>query len=121
MEKNKSFKLKPSGAKAFKKKRLYDQTSWFDHSRKFLQLNPKCYACGNVARVVDHVVSAKGDEEKFWCETNMIPMCKPCHDYVTGKYDKHIVAKTEEKMKWIANKRTQTETTVRVKPLKVEK
>lgn len=115
MKKPNTFKPTKSGNKTFTKKRLYDTTSWVEYRNKFLAANPKCYACGTIARIVDHVVGHKGSEEKFWEATNLIPLCKFCHDTVTGKFDKHVVPKTEEKMKWIANKRMETETTVRVK------
>jgi 5-methylcytosine-specific restriction endonuclease McrA len=115
MKKPASFRPKSAGNKQFTKKRLYDQTSWVEYRNKFLSANPHCYACGEPARVVDHVISHKGNEEKFWNETNMIPLCKPCHDYITGAFDKHIPPKTEEKMQWIARRRAQTDTAVRVK------
>ena len=114
MKKPSSFKTKTTGNKTFTKKRLYDSTDWVEYRNKFISANPKCYACGERARIVDHVISHKGSEEKFWEPTNMIPLCKPCHDFITGTYDKHVVPKTEEKMKWIAMKRLQTETSVRV-------
>ena len=87
---------------------------------RFLQHNPRCYACGDRARVVDHVVSAKGDEKKFWDITNLIPLCKRDHDYITGKFDQFVVPKTEEKMKWIQFKRQETDTSVRVKIVPLE-
>ena len=114
MKKPNSFKPKTAGNKTFTKKRLYDQTSWVEYRNRFLAANPKCYACGDVARVVDHVISHKGSEEKFWNETNMMPLCKKCHDFITGTFDKHVVPKTEEKMKWIAHRRIETETTTRI-------
>lgn len=120
MKKQKSFKTKTAGNKAFTKKRLYDTGNWVEYRNKFLAANPTCYACGERARVVDHVISHKGNEEKFWSSTNMIPLCKPCHDFITGTFDMHVVPKTEEKMKWIAAKRLQTGTTVKVKVVRNE-
>lgn len=120
MKRPKKFSPAKTTNPSFKKKRLYDTTDWFNHSRKFLLVNPKCYCCGETARVVDHVVSHKGDEEKFWNETNMIPMCKKCHSVVTGFFDRHVPPKTEEKMRWIANKRAETGTVVRVKPIEIK-
>ena len=115
MKKANRFSPKRNLNKEFKKKRLYDDSSWSEYRNKFLAANPNCYACGQRARIVDHVISHKGDENKFWAETNMIPLCKECHDYITGKFDQFSVPKTEDKMKWIAAKRLQTETTLRVK------
>jgi 5-methylcytosine-specific restriction endonuclease McrA len=118
VKKPKSFSpAKSTGNKVFKKKRLYDDVSWTELRNKFLALNPRCYACGDPARVVDHVVGHKGDEIKFWDVTNMIPLCKSDHDYITATFDRHSVPKTEEKMRWIANKRLETDTTVKVKIL----
>lgn len=115
MKKSEKFSPKKSDNKAFKKKRLYDTVSWAEFRNKFLAANPKCYACGERSRIVDHVISHKGNEIKFWEPTNMIPLCKLCHDYITGKFDQFVVPKTEEKMLWISNKRMETENTVRVK------
>jgi 5-methylcytosine-specific restriction enzyme A len=116
MKKPKQFKPSNGGLnKSFKKKRLYDTGSWVEYRIKFIRANPTCYACGESARVVDHIVAHKGSEDKFWSHTNMIPLCKPCHDYITGCFDKHIPPKTEEKMLWIQAKRMETETNTRVK------
>jgi 5-methylcytosine-specific restriction endonuclease McrA len=119
MKKSKVFRPPTGSGKKFVKKRLYDTTNWVEYRNKFLAANPTCYACGTRARVVDHVISAKGDESKFWNITNLIPLCKICHDQVTGLFDQFAVPKTEEKMKWIAQKRAQTETSVRVKVVEV--
>lgn len=120
MLKAKSFKPKKAANKTFTKKRLYDNVYWFHYSRKFLGINNRCYACGDVARVVDHVMAHKGDEKKFWEPTNLIPLCKYCHDFVTASFDRHAVPMTEEKMKWLSVRRLQTETFVKVKIVKVE-
>lgn len=109
------FSFKKSSSKKFVKKRLYETIEWSEYRVIFLQANPKCYACGKSARVIDHIVSAKGDEDKFFDPTNLMPLCKEDHDFITGKFDRHVVAKTEDKMKWIQDKRIATETTVRVK------
>lgn len=115
MKKAKLFKPPTSGNKKFVKKRLYDTTSWVEYRLRFMSANPYCYACGERARVVDHVISAKGDEKKFWEVTNMIPLCKTCHDIITANFDRGVVAKTAEKMQWIEAKRMETDTNVRVK------
>lgn len=115
MKKSPMFSPLKSGNKKFAKKRLHDDRNWTEYSVQFLQHNPKCYACGERARVTDHVVSAKGDEKKFWDTTNLIPLCKKCHDVLTATFDRHVVPKTEEKMQWIAAKRVETDTTTKVK------
>lgn len=101
--------------KVFSKPRLHDTASWREYSVAFLQANPKCYACSKRSTVTDHVVTAKGDEDKFWNRTNFIPLCKPCHDTITAKFDRSIPPNTEGKMLWIHKKRVETETYVKVK------
>jgi 5-methylcytosine-specific restriction protein A len=121
-QKPKQFKPKRvEGATKFKKARLYEKTSWAELRTKFLAINPLCYACGDSARIVDHVVAHKGDEEKFWNPTNMIPLCKRCHDFITASFDRHNPPKTEEKMRWIAGKREITETNIKVKITRSER
>jgi 5-methylcytosine-specific restriction endonuclease McrA len=115
VKKSKSYLPPSTSNKKFSKKRLYDDVSWTEYSIKFLSHNTNCYACGQRARVVDHVIAAKGDEKKFWEVTNLIPLCKSCHDTVTARFDRYVIPKTEEKMKWIAAKRLETDTSVRVK------
>lgn len=105
--------VKPT--KKFYKERMYDTVSWTEYRLKFLSANPRCYACGTSARVVDHIVAHKEDEVKFWAVTNFIPLCKKCHDTITAYFDRHSPPKTEAKMIWISNKREETETTLKVK------
>lgn len=115
MQKSKKFSLSKTSNKAFKKKRLYDNPEWANYSRRFLATNRECYSCGVKSEILDHVLAHKGDEVKFWNITNMIPLCKKCHDFITATFDRHPVPKTEEKMKWISAKRAETETYVKVK------
>lgn len=115
MKKATVYKPKTTSNKKFAKKKLHSLASWTEYSIKFLSHNPTCYACGERARVVDHVFTARGDEEKFWNITNLIPLCKRCHDNVTSLFDRHLVPKTEEKMVWLSRKRVATDTSVRVK------
>lgn len=124
MKKPKVYKPKIQGTgKKFsnKPKRMYDNISWVEFRNKFLSANPKCYACGTKSTVVDHVVAHKEDEKKFWNEYNYIPLCKADHDFLTGKYDRHVVPMTEEKLKWIEAKRLQTGTGVKVRVVSLPK
>lgn len=122
MKKAKVFKQKfGTGGKKFTKKRMYDTYDWVEYRNKFLFANPKCYACGGRATVVDHIVAAKNDEKKFWDETNYIPLCKGDHDVITGLYDRHAIPLTEEKLKWINAKRLETGTAIRVKVVSLKK
>jgi len=104
-----------TGAKKYAPKRMYDTVDWAQYRVKFIAHNPKCYACGEPSRVVDHIESAKGREEVFWKEGNYLPLCKPCHAYITAKFDRHATADLRGKLNWINEKRAQTGTTVRVK------
>jgi len=102
-------------SKKFHKSRKYESSSWAEYRIKFISANPRCYACGEPARVVDHIVAHKDDEEKFWDVYNFLPLCKKDHDTVTALFDRHALPKTEEKLKWINDKRLITNTSVRVK------
>jgi 5-methylcytosine-specific restriction endonuclease McrA len=118
MKKAKVFKKDlGGGGKKFSnaKPRLYQTQNWVEYRNKFLAVNPKCYACGERAVVVDHIVSHKGDEKLFWDETNFIPLCKKCHDTITGLFDRHVVANVEGKLKWINAKRLETNTATKVR------
>jgi 5-methylcytosine-specific restriction endonuclease McrA len=119
MKKDRQFRPNvASGNKRFARKRLHDDTKWSEYSVKFLSVNSRCYACGERARVTDHIVSAKGDEKLFWDITNLIPLCKRDHDTITAKFDRAVVADTEGKMRWIEARRQETGTTVKVKILR---
>lgn len=104
-----------SGAKSFTKKSVYKTKEWSEYRLEFLTHNPKCYCCGQPARVVDHWRAHKGDTALFEDPENMIPMCKSCHSTVTQLYDKGPVADVQGKLKWIELKRQETETFTRVK------
>jgi 5-methylcytosine-specific restriction protein A len=120
MKKPKVYKPPTSSNKKFSKPRMYDTVEWVEYRNKFLSLNPKCYCCGKVARVVDHCVAHKGSKDVFWNETNYLPLCKLCHDTITGKFDQHNPPKTEEKMRWIADSRLLNNVSVRVKVLQIK-
>jgi 5-methylcytosine-specific restriction endonuclease McrA len=109
------FKPKTSNAKKFSKPRLYESVDWIEYRNKFIAVNPKCYACGARAVIVDHVVSHKGDEKKFWDAYNYIPLCKEDHDKITGLFDRHVDSRIEQKLSWITAKRVETNTTIVVK------
>lgn len=124
MKKAKTFKPKVLGTgKKFsnKKPREYDTISWIEFRNKFLAANPKCYADKERATVVDHVVAHKEKKELFWNDHNYIPLCKKCHDFITGKFDRHNPPLTEEKMKWIEAKRLETGTAIKVRVVSIPK
>ena len=99
--KGKKFNSKPARNS---KKMGYDK-DWNKYRFRFLHHNSYCYCCSNKATVVDHIRAHKGDTDLFENTSNHIPMCKGCHDYVTGKFDRYDEPKTEEKCKWLAETR----------------
>ncbi len=65
--------------------RLYDLRRWRRASRLFLQAHPMCVMCEQVgkatlARVVDHKVPHRGDEELFFDQGNWQGLCLSCHN-----------------------------------------
>lgn len=65
---------------------------WNRARLSFLDLHPCCAECEREgrdveAKVVDHVVPHKGDQDLFWDEANWQALCKPCHDSKTANED----------------------------------
>lgn len=122
MKKPKVYKRKPSGNKQFSlpgvsaSKKGYDR-NWQKYRFRFLHHNPYCYVCPNKATVVDHVVPHKGDKALFELLTNHIPLCKMHHDTITGKFDRHKTAKTEDKLSYLNELRKQNGISRKVKVL----
>lgn len=117
MKKIKQFSPKKTKLPEFKKKSPYKTMEWVEYRNLFLRHNPKCYACGNRATVVDHLTAWKVDKEKLFLDKpdNFIPLCKLHHDTATGLFDRHSVPKTEEKIKWLQKLREQNNIDIRVK------
>jgi len=109
----KTFKWEKDGTETGRAKG-YNKT-WEKYRYKFLYYNPNCYACGQKANTVDHIVAHKGNQNLFWDVTNYIPMCHSCHSRVTGMFDKFPVPKTEQKMQWIQRQRELCGVNIRVK------
>lgn len=78
-------------------------TEWRNYRAKFLAINSECYACGEPATVVDHLVPHKGDVELFKKTDNHIPLCMQHHNFVSAKFDtKYVIGGTiEEKVTWL--------------------
>lgn len=60
---------------------------WRQRRAQFLRLHPLCVICErhgrlSAARVVDHVIPHRGDEQLFWDESNWQSLCKTCHDAI---------------------------------------
>jgi hypothetical protein len=93
----------------------YDR-EWDRFRFRFLHYNKHCYVCGEPSKVVDHCIPARVDHDRyFWDKMNFLPLCIKCHNFVTGKFDRHEPPKTEEKMIWLEETRRQTNTNVKVK------
>ena len=89
---------------------------WYNYRKKFLEANPKCYCCGQKAKVVDHYVAWKVDKEKyFWNERNYIPLCEYHHNYITGKFDRFKIPLMREKSNYINKERDKNNITIKVK------
>lgn len=85
---------------------------WRKYRERFLEVNPECYACGEKATVVDHVIPFKGDVVLFEKLDNHIPLCEYCHNYVSARFDSKFVVggNNHDKIRWLNQKRIPTET-----------
>lgn len=96
---------------------LYDR-AWRAYRKRFLEINSKCYACSNFARVVDHLIPHKGDIQLFKKLDNHLPLCEKCHNTVTALFDMKYLAGQDISMKlrWLhdARMRQQNPKPVRV-------
>jgi len=64
---------------------LYNTTRWRKLRRKVLKENKTCFNCGtNNNLEVHHRVPPRGNEEAFYDECNLIPLCSQCHRVVTA-------------------------------------
>lgn len=82
--------------------KMYDN-DWQRYRAKFLAINNECYACGKPSQVVDHLIPHKGDQRLFEKLDNHIPLCTPCHNTVTTKFDRDYRPgnSVTEKIKWL--------------------
>lgn len=65
---------------------------WQRFRKQYLQQHPLCRECEkadriSAATVIDHIIPHRGDRRKFWDQSNLQPMCKPCHDRKTATED----------------------------------
>lgn len=65
---------------------------WQKARETFLNRFPLCRECNRsgrirLARIVDHVIPHRGDQELFWDTSNWQPLCKTCHDRKTASED----------------------------------
>lgn len=97
---------------------LYDR-AWEKYRAIFLSTNPRCYSCGEASTVVDHLVPHKGDENLFRQLDNHLPLCKRCHDVITGLFDRRFRPGNAitEKLKWLSANRLAKNLSFKVKVL----
>jgi 5-methylcytosine-specific restriction endonuclease McrA len=103
-------KHKKDGSKSFNGRKKIDQMydkNWESYRKKFLEINPECYACGKPANVVDHLKPHQGDERLFKKTDNHIPLCTVCHNTVTSLFDYKYRAGNPitQKIQWLNRKR----------------
>jgi len=67
---------------------LYNTSRWRKLRSKVLKNHPHCVNCGErgseVILEVHHIVPPRGDEELFFDEGNVIPVCPACHKRLTA-------------------------------------
>ncbi|MCM3761049.1 HNH endonuclease [Alkalihalobacillus oceani] len=67
---------------------------WQKARKQYLKVNPLCVRCiksGRVtpAKVVDHIIPHRGDQQPFWDVGNWQALCKKCHDRKTRTEDQY--------------------------------
>lgn len=111
MKKPKQFSTRINNSKKFvprdrlQKQDLYKTKEWTAYRFRFLHHNPQCYCCPEKSQVVDHIVAHRGDKQLFEKNDNHLPLCKLCHDTITGLFDRKDSPDTISKLKWIKEKR----------------
>jgi len=65
---------------------LYNTAQW-RRLRKKIIAEGKCFKCGLETKELDthHIKPPLGNEELFFDENNLIPVCKLCHRIITAK------------------------------------
>lgn len=91
--------------------RMHKTEEWKRFSCKYLKLNPECYVCGEKSEVTDHIEPSKGRVEVFEKDGNFLPLCRMCHNTVTGKFDFRfrVGGSNFPKIKWMNEERTRNE------------
>lgn len=85
---------------------MYDG-AWEKYRERFLRINPYCYACGEYANVVDHLMPHQGDERLFKKLDNHIPLCTRCHNTATTLFDRKYRSGNSitPKIQWLSRNR----------------
>jgi hypothetical protein len=84
---------------------------WRKYRERFLAENPECYACGEKATVVDHIIPFKGDRFLFEKLDNHLPLCEKDHNFVSMKFDFNYVPgdPVTKKIEWLNSRRYPTD------------
>lgn len=118
MKRIKSFSPTNSGGKKFNSRShieaMYKNSVWVNYSKKFLEINVRCYCCGNLSQVTDHLAAHKGNVELFKKNDNHIPLCFKCHNTATSLFDRFYTPKTKEKLEWLARCRSKNNLSFKV-------
>jgi len=64
-------------------KRLYNSRRWKRLARDFLDTHRWCIICHKPATETDHKEPHRGNDELFWNEVNLQPLCHICHSRKT--------------------------------------
>ncbi len=85
---------------------MYDVT-WEKYRARFLAINKECYACGKPSQVVDHLIPHLGNSGLFEKLDNHLPLCIPCHNTLTSKFDRYYRAGNSitPKIQWLSRNR----------------
>src|SRR5678809_56739 len=77
---------------------LYDTRRWKALRLYQLGTEPLCRYCKEAGRItpacfVDHIIPHKGDVDLFFDASNLMSLCKPCHDSVKQKLERTGIEK----------------------------
>lgn len=91
--------------------KLHKTEEWKRFSCRYLSLNLECYVCGEKSEVTDHVEPSKGRTEVFERDGNFLPLCRLCHNSVTGRFDFRfrVGGSNCPKIKWMNEERARNE------------
>jgi 5-methylcytosine-specific restriction protein A len=85
-EKHKIEKVAPFKNAVRTNEHLYNTARWRKLRNKILKESPNCSRCGADANLqVHHRTPPRGDEELFFDENNLTPLCESCHRVATAK------------------------------------
>ena len=61
---------------------LYQTAEWKEIKRRLLK-DTLCVVCGEPAKALDHIIAHRGNEQLFFDESNLQPLCSRCHSHKT--------------------------------------